>query len=80
LKECKEGKKKIKITNDKFTKNVIEQLYMLNIFEPNIYNSMNPKEDYQFLLEMKTITDSSDKQIRKANYLIGYVIKPYLKE
>jgi hypothetical protein len=41
---------------------------------------MNPKEDYQFLLEMKTITDSSDKQIRKANYLIGYVIKPYLKE
>jgi hypothetical protein len=79
LKECKEGKK-IKITNDKFTKNVIEQLYMLNIFEPNIYNSMNPKEDYQFLLEMKTITDLSDKQIGKANYLIGYVIKPYLKK
>ena len=66
-----------------FTRKLIIALYEEGAFENNAYNNYDGMNDCQFLLDMfnkRDKTDISTAQKRKIRALIGYTIRPFLKQ
>lgn len=66
-----------------FTRKLIVALYEEGAFEDNAYNNYDGMNDCQFLLDMfnkRDKTNISPAQKRKIRALIGYTIRPFLKQ
>jgi hypothetical protein len=74
-------KKRIELTSEFFSRNVLRYLYEEGAFPDNQYNRWDGENDYQFLLDMFNKRNKeaiSDKQARKIYGLLRYTVKPFI--
>lgn len=72
---------RIELSSKYFTKKLILNLYESGAFAKSPYNNFNPRNDYEFLLDMYNKRNKSAltaAQRSKIRALIAYSIKPYL--
>lgn len=76
-----EENKFIELSSEYFSRNLLEYLFDKGAFKSTKWNKYNPKNDYEFMLDMfnqrKPLTSN---QQRKVNAIILNSIRPYLQE
>lgn len=70
----------ITLSSDFFSRKLLRYLYELDAFEATEYNSYEPYNDYQFLLDMFNKRMRTERQEKKATAIILNSIRPFLRE
>lgn len=69
----------ITLSSDFFSRKLLRYLYDLDAFEATEYNSYEPYNDYQFLLDMFNKRMRTERQEKKATAIILNSIRPFLR-
>lgn len=70
----------LQLSSEYFSRKLLLYLYEVGAFKPTQWNNNDPKNDYQFMLDMFNKRKRTENQDKKATAIILSSIKPFLQE